>query len=1410
MDEAVFSDYLLDMSSKLDLKHYVHGSRVLNIATLQQNEYLICTSKFLIHLKEDGTVQQYDYKFTSCIYIREFNIIIGVTVGIPCLTILNNVIGFPVVTDNYRTNNTFVTQMYYYKNRLFLLGSEFQIYHFSIQRGYSNFSRNYSTKLITSYSHNAPAHSSRFFLDIPKQRVILPTINGFSLISFDGDIVYDNHKLSRNTFKTCCVFNKEIDKFPNPKSLRKPFIRFICIDNDGKIMVVNQDFALVNSFQHYGTNFIYAEFMSHEYVLLVTHNFKVALLDIKTNRYLELFKLPSNPDFIHTFHTPDKIAFGMQYTLQIYSITIPWNLWFKFPASVMQIDRHFSAQNLPVISCLCNDSIFSIIDPNTMRVISSTGTRDTAKINKVLFDRGIIIEENNMYYTRSPDLGSMEKIDERLFMIRDNNTILQEYSDGKEFTNVGIAPVKTQIMCIGKVKDDPCIFFATQNSEIFSFSYPEMEQINRFRFTLEENSILDIYYHNKSGFLFIATKNSILQLDSASFSTKTVLETDINDIVKFNSSYCMTVKNGIHAIIYKIGETIEPLLKIPCPSIITNIAMSNDLFAFATKEQLIYFGKIGSKLGRFKSPFSITSLGILNDQLDLLIGCDYEIMILHVQKFFRYITKPIEYEGEEEIKIEINNSRKSPRISRKMSRKQSRENKRVILSRGARQRTLEEIFLLENHQDQSSDSDSEDLSSTLMKNSISEKERHERIAKDIEEKQRKFRENEIKEGITARRHLRVLLKKIMTSKDDDDSYYMRTHHFTPTNTKENQKNENTAISEDEENTINITDDQEENKEEVFVEKHDSFFATEMEGEIPESAQTVIKKRKRTRREKQKKYSKQDDDLFYDQDFGLKQQDKTTNQQNEQKTVKFAPNNTKEAQNSSIDQNNSKQQNELIKNQLKSQDQEQEHKNKKIHKKKTENKQQKAPSTTLLEDQENFSPKDFNTPDTQVYKHLTDDSSEYQESEPDTDELSPANIQLTATESEYEYYYSDDENQTKKKNSSENSEENVNTRNENEIDEGIDKKHQSTRKIKRISEPETDQTGTDNQININSKIPSSPRRNQLKNSLANQTSSEKLNSSEINSSSNDENNTTKSSNTSLQQNKSNSNHSDDNKDSFTVSEETNEDKNYLLSRKRIPHFPEDEKGNVSPRVQKIVQFIPNSSEEEEINMMNEDNDSNQQQTIDDENQRLISSSPKFEIPLYQEDNEQFEYESILQHQFQTSQSPRGNYHYQSDPYVREMSKIISLRSKVPPLRPNTLASQASYEQQQINDIPEPSQSAPREPLIPRREKELFRMTNLIGEQEYPKVPVVSREYLLDIMFAQKEKLEPIGPIGSRKPEVPSNAIYDLRLMKQIFRTTTKKSKFKPTSKPTGHIDLAFCIIKPSVKKPTSKYKKHRYV
>ena len=80
--------------------------------------------------------------------------------------------------------------------------------------------------------------------------------------------------------------------------------------------------------------------------------------------------------------------------------------------------------------------------------------------------------------------------------------------------------------------------------------------------------------------------------------------------------------------------------------------------------------------------------------------------------------------------------------------------------------------------------------------------------------------------------------------------------------------------------------------------------------------------------------------------------------------------------------------------------------------------------------------------------------------------------------------------------------------------------------------------------------------------------------------------------------------------------------------------------------------------------------------------------------------------------------------------------------------------------------------------------------------------------MNLIFKKKEKLEPIGP--TRKP-IKSNAVYDLTLMKSIFRTTTQKCHLKSGSKnPDGHMELSMCIVKPSVKKPSSKYKKHRFV
>ena len=1444
MNEAQFSDTLLEISAKLDIKRYVHGSKITYITPLLQGEYLICTTNLLLHLKEDGTVQEYNYKFYSCIYIKQYNIIVGVSVGVPYLIILNNVIGFPIINDSNKISNVFITQMYYYKNRLILLGSEFQIYSFNIKKGHSNFSHKYKADLLISYPFKGPVCNPRFFLDIPKQRIILPTLDGFSIITLDGDIVYDKYQLTQSSFRTCAVTCKPIDKFSNPKSLRKPFTRFLCINNEGKIMIVNQHFQLVSSFQHYGMGFIYAEFMSYEYVLLVSNDYKVALLDIKSNRYLELFQLPSNPDFVRVFHQPDIAAFCMQYTLHVYSLTIPWNLWFRFPANITSIDRHLSAQNLPVISCLCDDSIFSIIDPNSMHIINSTGTRDIAKINKVIYDRGIITEGNDIYYTRSPELGSMEKIDERIFMIRDNNTIMQEYSEGGDFDPVGIAPVRTQIMCIGKTKDDPCVFFATRNSEILSFSYPEMEQINRHKLNLDDDSILDIYYHNKSSILFVATKNELIELDHNTLSVIKTIQTDHNDLVKFDTCYCMLVKRCDYATIYKIGENTEPIIRIPCPAIITSITMCNDMFAFATKERIIYFGKLGSKFARFRSPFNITSIGILNDQLDLLIGCEHEIMLFKPQLYFRYITKPIDYEEQElDDSNEENNSsrkgtRKSARMSRKMSRKQSRNSRRLLLSSQARQRTLEEIILLENPpQKDSSDSDSDSIEQVLKHEAQSGMDKAQDQKKKLEESQRKFKENEIREGYTARRKLRGLLKRILTLKDDDLDYRYKHYSYTP-NSKENGKR-------DDDTDENPHEEEEEDKG-VYLQKHDSFFATEMEGETAVSPQGILKKKgKRGRTARQKKYAKikaEEDSLLYDKDGKNNQANKQSNTKDQGqgqsvKTVRFALNNDKNKEgttsNSSLNTENNTS-DSIQKNSVSKKSHDGKSKRKKHGK--GHHKNDAKVVAGFLEDQENYTPVDFNTPDTKQFQRTSDEteSSEYYEQSSDAESI--ISKATNATKDEYDYeYYSDDETN----NSASNKEGNKDTNDENGSDTNNNEKK---RKRKKVVEPPPIQVDLQGD-GTNGSLPDTPRRKHLKNAIANSSSEPNLDGIQDNLNNKDKEDDSDEyyeyeveiggDNDEYDKNKNNdqekkiikkrkkkdSQNKEGNTENMKNSASNNNNEYKILSSdststlpsmdsaeqaqsssKTLPHFPEGEKGRISPRFAKKTDFNQNGNEGSNTNGENGESAVNEFEA-----QHLSSSSPKFEIPLYSEANEQSEYESLLQQQWPdlAQQKYDSNVHHS-----KGISCVTTYKTKLPPLRPTTLFSKQGYENDK-NPRHQPPQTA-RDGIIPRRDQELFRMTNIIGEQEYPKVPLVSKDYLMDLMFAQKEKLEPIGPIGSTKPPEPSNAIYDLRLMKQIFRTNTKKSHLRTSTKPTGNLDLAFCIVKPTVKKPSSKYKKHRFV
>ena len=838
--EGQFSDLVLKMKPNKIMDMSFTGCKLTSICEIGPNDYFLCSTRNVIRVKSNGDVITEQHKLYSATYVKEYNVFVGVSSGLPHLIVIDNVLALTILSKDVRLDSTFITQIEFYKNKLILFGTKIQIFNFSVKRNTNTFHPECKISLIAELPIIGPQCYARFYIDKQKQRIIVPTSEGFTVLTFDGSIVYDNVHLTSSKIRTTAIFCKvkENETFINPKAQRDPFSTFSVLQEDGKIKVFDGTLQLKTTYQAFGIGYVFGEYVNKEFLILVSNDDKVLLLSIKSNRTCELMELKEHPDGIKFFRNPDRIAFMFNQKVQVYSIDIPWILWTKMASTVLSIEKYYSVNNSILVGILTDDSVFSVINPDNKKLEMQTGLHDTSIVQQVVYDRGSTTEGSSVYYTRPQKVfENFDLIDERLFFIKNDQSVIEMFSDGTEFKDPTKLAVQASMMCIGKSQNEATLFFAVINktAEIVSFNYLTLQQKNRMKMPFK--NILTMYYHYKTDHFYVVFTEAILQLDTTTLKIINTYNLPSDDpiyLAHFEQSYLFTARKQDKIMIYQIENdgTLEPTLEIPCMLQVTHCSMANTFFVYSLSDNTVIFGKKGQLFGQFACPFPVTSVGIVGQTNSVLIGCNKDVMILNTSKYYPQLCPPVPPPV----------TAKSMKMSRKMSRKYSR-----MLSR-KKLRTPNQIGDIENYAEskiaylleqenaennnQFNDTSSSSDDDAILIQAINDEFEK---AKMIKMYNRKMRRKERREGFEARKRLKKLLNQILNESDkededrelpayvpkpppkpepeepeeipDSDTDSESANEYLPANMKEQPKNQNVEQTQNN----NIEEDKEESK-----------------------------------------------------------------------------------------------------------------------------------------------------------------------------------------------------------------------------------------------------------------------------------------------------------------------------------------------------------------------------------------------------------------------------------------------------------------------------------------------------------------------------------------------------------------------------------------------------------------------
>ena len=234
----------LEVGTQEIFSYSLPGSRPLHICYVTDDQYVVCTARNLYHFLGKQTFDVYPYQFAICEYIEQHNVIVGVEINSPSITVLLMRKGFPSIFRDFRLPSPTVFQILfsYETNTLVLVGTEIYFFDFTcVLKKFAEYPE-LEIKYRMKYEYSASSIANfRVFPDHSYKRFLIPTNSGYSIMSFEGKMIKNEPNLNASLNRTVAVlFSPKKAAVSSPELLLEPFKSFLVTDTAGE-----SDFSIV-------------------------------------------------------------------------------------------------------------------------------------------------------------------------------------------------------------------------------------------------------------------------------------------------------------------------------------------------------------------------------------------------------------------------------------------------------------------------------------------------------------------------------------------------------------------------------------------------------------------------------------------------------------------------------------------------------------------------------------------------------------------------------------------------------------------------------------------------------------------------------------------------------------------------------------------------------------------------------------------------------------------------------------------------------------------------------------------------------------------------------------------------------------------------------------------------------------
>lgn len=601
------------------------------IMPINEYEFYATTTDELLRFNENGIKTTYNYQFITAVYLKDLEMIIGVTYIGSELVLLDIANPQRPLISGYKLNMVGVFHIVYSpaSKSIIIFGSGIKVYYLNIlNQNYrvlkkpedfsftprSSFASWYETLIL-----NPPV------FDYDRELIFLPTNNGLAGFNLDG-------KQTKIFTKLPLLKNSLYSYYPNS---RKLFV----YDNVHGSMLWDRYSNMVSRYS-ISSVISSVQFVDNENVFYLNPKGYLSVLNLKTQRSFVLNTIEYQPTRIFMFNyfkIPTLIICNGP-ICEFYTIRIPWKVWARHVLHTTSIERVPALNAAARILIFTKNSFAKIYSPKNAHMLTSATPFQSSPLKDGFYDRGLIVYNSGNQRVIEQLLENNEKRDQ-IFMLLENYILTCFSTGASPCDQIKSNKMKFDFIVRTKYKGGWSYCFATKQCDLVFAEYSNLRLIRRYLYG-SKRTLVNLKYVPATESLLLVCTDSICLIETE--ECKMVSEIQLNQ----PTLVC------IHRDIAFLGYQTGCILCVTCSdnklelmnaevqakyhdAAITGFSFSDTFWVSSSLDQTIKLWNYEFiNLYVVRLPLPILNCCILNGYRDILVATDSEIMILKGKMFF--------------------------------------------------------------------------------------------------------------------------------------------------------------------------------------------------------------------------------------------------------------------------------------------------------------------------------------------------------------------------------------------------------------------------------------------------------------------------------------------------------------------------------------------------------------------------------------------------------------------------------------------------------------------------------------------------------------------------------------------------------------------------------------------------------